>query len=236
MTFPIIQATATTGLGTPFATSTAVAYPASIQPGDLLVAMFQVGANSLSGLAWPAGWVELDKALVGGSYDGQTTAYRWCDGSESGTFTVTHYNWNKRACRVLRISGADSARNPTATAFNTGGGTSHDPPNHNTGLGAAEDILWLAFSGVSAERTLSSYPTNYTLGQGMASSGTADGTADNCRVASAGRQLSATAENPGAFVWSAASGHQGRAVTVAVYPAPPPAAGGRRRSQVMVIS
>jgi len=196
-----------------------------------LIVWFRLGAGAGTGIGWPAGWTELADATDAVGSDRFAVAYRYANGSEGASIVVTHATWYKAAACAWRITGADSTTPPVISTIASSSNGHPDPPSL-TPAGGANDYLWLGIGGIGGEQTLSSYPTNYSLGQLFASSGTADGTSDNCRAMGAARQLNAASENPGQFTMSATAGVG--AYTIAVYPAPAGGGALARSSVVMV--
>lgn len=113
---------------------------------------------------------------------------------------------NQRACAIaVQTDGGRTGYTASEIAVSlieNGAGvaqTTADPPNLSPGWSPAEDVLWMAFGfGHDGNSTLSSYPTNYGLGQTSVQNGGGSGNA----VAFAARQLNATSEDPGVFTWN----------------------------------
>lgn len=189
-----------------------VALPANIATGDLIIATIaaDVGAGAMT---WPAPWVKLAERIDTAHV--MSVGYLIAVGGET-TVGVTHSNErsNHLAWRVTGWHGTtppevSSLANATSNAPNSGALT----PSWG-----ADDTLWMSLAtwDDSAAPTVSTYPANYTDGQGTNVTASSAG-----RVAGAARALNAASEDPGAFGLSGSE--TWAAFTVAIRPA---AAGG----------
>lgn len=218
-TSPSIVNTATTNVTTS-AADAVVNLPGSIVAGNTLLVLLRSGGGGTN--TWPAGWTELFDDTSDASNDVITAAWRKADGTEGATITVTNATAGKDAAIAWQISGA---ADPTVTApeFSTlATGTSANPdPGSITPTGGSADYLFLATGGWEGIQTSppGTFPTNYSLNQVGADTGTGGTATSNCRVAGAGRQLTASTEDPGTYTISASD--DWTAITFAISPAPP---------------
>jgi hypothetical protein len=193
--FPAVSATAT-GFG-PDDTSVAVTIPGTFAAGDLLLIHHAVEDGAA--VATPAGWV---KRYAGTNLPSSVFFYRWADGSEGGTVTVTSTGTTAYAYWSARVVGADPAKNPEAGTVVEVTTANPNPPSLTPSWGS-EKTLWLVALAAQGTRTVSAYPANYTGNQSEVTSGT---TATDARSAIATRELQAASEDPGTFTMSASGG------------------------------
>lgn len=199
MTFPAIAASNTSVQG--IADTHAVALPAGIAEGDLLVAAIGF-AEAGATFGWPAGWTVLaDAAIsVGGQDVSFSAAYRVATGEEGDSLSVTSGKSARSAHQTWRITGAHGTPQiATETGGNTTGAAS--PPSLAPAWGAA-DTLWFALLATSAPRAHSAYPADYTNGTNAQTAGT---TATHVALRTAQRELHAASEDPGSFTFGATS-------------------------------
>jgi hypothetical protein len=148
-------------------------------------------------------------------------AYKFSDGTETGTFTVTTADTSANdSCMILMaIPGAHTSTPPEAGTMATG--TAPDCGSLNPAGWDAEDTLWIAV-GASGETSLTgsftgitTAPTNYS---GQADSGISADAVGGVEGSVAFRQLNAASEDPG--VWTMdTSNARGAALLIAVRPA-----------------
>lgn len=195
--FPTLITTAVTN-GTTAATSQVINLPSSgIIAGDILIAIVRNGVACT--YTWPAGWTELIDASDDGDDDENTIGWRMSDGTDGTTFTVTASASGKFAGYVAQIRNGFNGTPQNATVTT---GTTGTQPNSGSlsPTNGAEDLLYGTIAAWGGETTgVTSYPTNYALGNNTANSGTAGATTTNCRVAGAWRQLNASSDDPGAY-------------------------------------
>jgi hypothetical protein len=203
--FPTLVNTAVTN-GTATATLQVINLPASIRNGDLLLAIVRNAVAST--YTWPAGWTELIDASDDGDDDENTIGWRVSDGTDSATFTVTATVTGKFAGYVAQIRGARAVA-PTLSTVATGTTAANPDATSVTATGGARDYLYGSVFGMGGEPTVpvTTYPTNYSLGNNTANSGVAGTAATNCIVAGAWRQLNAASDDPGAFTVSGTKGN-----------------------------
>lgn len=170
----------------------------------------------------------LDENLANGLY----IAYRWMDGAEPASYTLTS-SANTRTARIAyRISNAENPaiQAPEIGTTATGTSATPDPPTSAT-PGVSKDYLFIAFYGAAGEEAdddtwSGTSPTNYTpTPPRMKSCGVA-GTNLGGLLAAAERQLTTgAAENPGTFAKDTSAAW--RAQTIMIHPGPPVAGAGR---------
>lgn len=206
MAFPSVSTAVTDG--TTAATSADLNLPGG-SIGDLLVVVLRVAVTgSIGGMS---GWVELVNTSDS-SGDQIGLYYKYRSASDGSTVNATFTN-GKYASVAAALSGSGSevvvSRDSTYAQFTTGSGDGTQPscpaftPGGSGVDSVALDHLWGAFVNLSGEPTVPpSYPTNYTLGNASASSGSGGSAASNVRAACAFRELNtAGGETPGAYTY-----------------------------------
>ncbi len=234
MASPSVRSSINTDGGTATATPV-VSLPATVRAGDTLWVVFRSAVAGAVG--WPAGWNELTDESTDADDDQQSCAWKKADGSESGTTITLSAGNGKFAAGAWAIQDAadPTLRAPELSTVATGSTPTQANATTVTPTGGSKDYLFLTFVGVGGEPTVPpTYPTNYTLGQVSATSGTAAATTTNCCVAGAARQATASSEDAGAWSyagtfasWTAytAAFHPAVAVTTPLqteYPQPNP--------------
>lgn len=225
MASPAVAARNTSAV-TSAGTSHTVNLPASISAGDLLTVNFGTSRNDAVADWTGTGFTAVSGAAVAGS--GGTTldiAYRWADGSEGATITVsTGAVSTKSAHSSYRITGAENpaTQPPEAGTGATGTTGSADPPSV-AGTGGSKDYLFIAVGVNQQESSFSAFPANYVNGI-QADTGTIGTAATNCDLGSAERQLTAASDDPGAFTYGTSGNWT--AQTIVIHPAGAPPAGG----------
>lgn len=223
MASPAIATTATTNITTS-ADPWTVNLPASIANGDLVVLHLRTGGGAAA-LNVPSGWTSLVTDNASDASDDKTSIlYRVCDGTEGTTLSVDWTGTAKGSAIAYRITGHDAGTAPTLSTVAVGTDATAEPGA--AVLDQSRDWLILAFTGLDGEtQTITTWPTNYTLNQLEANSGTAGAATINNRTAAAGRQVTTASETPGAFTWSASPSTGWTAYTVAIAPTAGGAAG-----------
>jgi hypothetical protein len=193
--------------------------------GDLLIAIciaYQSSTTNAQFSGWGASFNEFHDTGTGSTM-AIGAAYKWSDGTETGTFSVTQAaTITGHACFILlSIPGAHAASIPEAGSRVSGTTSAADPGSFDPSW-AAEDILWIAVGGAGEDSTtaawtgLASAPSSYTdyaetgLG-GQDVAGAVEG-------AVAFRQLNATSTDVGTFSVDVANARNA-AVVIAVRPA-----------------
>lgn len=192
--------------------------------GDLLIAIIvsygPAGVNGFTG--WTAGWTSFHNSGAASGAMGVGMAYRFSDGTETGTISVTEDTPNGHAAFfLLSISGAHPSTIPEAGSRATGTSAAADPAAFDPSGWAAEDTLWIAVAGSGETSLAGSYtgaasaPTNYT---NYADTGMSADAIGACEGAVAFRQLNAASEDVGTFSVDLSQARN-VAVVVAVRPA-----------------
>lgn len=127
---------------------------------------------------------------------------RTSDGTEGGTsveVTTEAFAYNSFISHVYRFSNAHGGVDATGDSATT---TSASPDSSlHTPVGGTDDYYWLTFVAfIDDAATVSVWPTNYTDNQTYTVSD--DGPDNSVALATAGRFLNASSENPGAFTLS----------------------------------
>ena len=148
-------------------------------------------------------------------------AYKWADGTEGATDTLTTTNSIKMCAICWEITGAENplTQAPEGSAVAVGTTTANTAnPNIVTPTGGSKDYLFLAMAAQDGEvGSYTAAPTGYS-NLITANSGTGGAAATNCYMGGASRQLTAASENPGNFTHGAAT-NGWTAYTVAIHPA-----------------
>jgi hypothetical protein len=199
--------------------------------GDLLLAIivkYDGASTNAEFSSWGGGFTEfVDQAQSGTNVPGAIgAAYKFSDGTETGTFTVTSAGSHRSVMFLLSIKGAHTSTPPEATVRATGTAAVADPVALNPGGWDAEDTLWIAvanndetsltgsFTGITAA------PTNYT---GYVDSGIIGGDVIGAlEGAVAFRQNTTASEDVGGFTLDVGAAANS-ALLIAVRPAPPAA-------------
>jgi hypothetical protein len=213
LSIPAVMARATSFVASD-GTSHAVTLPSGIVAGELLISAFTADGNPT--ITWPAGWTEFATGNAPANVAKISIVYRWTDGSEGSTVTVTTSASEQSSHVTLRIAGAKNpASQPPEASVAASGSSGSDPnPAALTPIGTgAENYLWLAVFGQDVGNGFGQVksPEDYIGGQ-VALTSTATGTA----TATAERTKFATSEDPGGF--SLNSIREWVAFTVAVHP------------------
>lgn len=231
MAFPTLTSTAATGFAFSV-TSFPLTMPASIASGDLLIAIVEIRI----GTTWtaPSGWTAISTiAQAGGGGVGQLNGwYKIAAGTESGTTpTWTTVNATSAQAHVHRVTGWHGTTAPEATT-SSGDSSAANPPSLTPSWGA-DDTLWLAIGGHTAQSTApwTAAPSGYS-GFDLDSASSGGGVA---AIASSWRNNNATSEDPGAFTVNTVPGVSSHnrywtAATIAIRPS----AGGGTTGQIKV--
>jgi hypothetical protein len=139
----------------------AVAMPATVDDGDLLVMKFLNDDDDQPNT--PTGWTLLFSENAGLNTIQLTVFYRFADGTEGGTTVdVNIVSGESSAAQTYRITGWHGTTAPEAGVATTGTSTSPDPPSLAPSWGA-EDTLWLAVAGIKvSDNDITAGPTSYT--------------------------------------------------------------------------
>lgn len=217
MASPVVRATAESADGSAVSSHT-VTLPSGIKANDLLIVCLDKGSTSATINAL-AGWTELlDEASANGLY----IAYRYADGTEGASITLTSSANTRCASIVYRIAGAiDPATTPPAIGTTaTGTSTAPNPPSVTPP--SSKDYLFIAFAGMAGEEADddtwgNTAPTNYTPSVPRQKTAGTVGTNLGGLILSAERALTTgSAEDPGAFGVDVSAAW--RAQTIIVHP------------------
>jgi hypothetical protein len=201
--------------------------------GDLLLAIigkYDGAAADAEFSAWGASFTEfVDRSASGTNIPPSIgAAYKFSDGTETGTFTVTSAGSHRSVMFLLSIKGAHASTVPEATTRATDTTAAADPAALNPGGWDAEDTLWIAV-GVNSETSLTgsftgitAAPTNYT---GYVDSGIIGGDVIGALEAAVSfRQLNAASEDVGTYTLDVGAAANS-ALVIAARPAAPPPVG-----------
>lgn len=175
--------------------------------GDLLIAIIVCYQSSLTSAifsSWGASFTELLDVGVSTQHC-VGIAYKWSDGTESGTFTVAQAGTitGHASMIVLSIEGAhDSTPPESLTALATNTTAAADPGSLDPAGWAAEDTLWISVIGSGMTSGTSTWtatgttaPANYT--NRVDTNTTDNSTIGQTEAAVAFRQLNASSEDVG---------------------------------------
>jgi hypothetical protein len=192
--------------------------------GNLLIVLARFGGAP--GTVTFTGYTSLNGSTgdaTDASDDSTFVFYRWADGAEGATDTLTCTNSVKGAAICWVITGAvdPATQAPEISTVAIGTTTANTAnPNAVTPTGGSKDYLFLALGAQDGEvGAYTGAPTNYA-NLVAANSGTAGLPATNVQLGGASRQLTAASDDPGAFTHAAAAAGW-TAYTVAVHPALP---------------
>lgn len=211
--FPVIEATNISNVGGLGGTNPhAVALPASITAGELLLIFITIQWGGAITLTTPSGgWNPLYNVAGGGDLRRFAAYYKVASGSEGATVSVSASGacrWSASSCRISGYQG-----NPEAGTTATGSSANPNPPSLAPTWGSAK-TLWLAVEGdIAASSTTPTPPTNY-IDQVTSLHFT---NPFRSRTAFARRELEAASDDPGTFTIGASG--QWAANTVAIRPA-----------------
>ena len=195
--------------------------------GDLLIGIcivYDGNSTNAEFSSWGGSFVEfVDQATT--TTMGIGCAYKWSDGTETGTFTVTVAGGaagSDAAFCLLSIPGAHASTPPEGGTIANGTSAAADPGALNPAGWDTEDTLWIAVAGSGETSTTGSFtgvasaPTNYS---DYADSGISADVVGGVEGAVAFRQLNAASENVGAFSVDV-SNARNSALLLAVRPIP----------------
>ena len=191
--------------------------------GTLLILLIRFGAAP--GTVTFTGYTQLVADTSDASDDDTRVYYRWADGAEGATDTLTTVNSVKLGAICWGITGAEhpSTAVPTISTVAVGTTTANTAnPGSVAPTGAPVDTLYLAMMGLDGSaRTPTAGPASYS--NFIASQTTGGATATQSALGGASRQLTASSsDDPGTFTHPAALAAW-TAFTVAI---PAPSGGG----------
>ena len=187
--------------------------------GQLLLVLLDKGSTAATVNAHASLTELLDENSANGLY----VAYRWMDGTEPASYTLTSSANTRAAVLAYRISGAvnPATQAPQIGTTATGTSATPDPPASAT-PGSSKDYLFIAFAGMAGEEADddtwgNTPPTNYTPSPPRQKSCGTAGTNLGGLILSAERALTTgVAENPGTFGVDVSAAW--RAQTIMVHP------------------
>lgn len=196
MAFPSIGATNSGNSGASTTTHT-VNLPAGITSGQLLIVAFCNGGASTASVTTPgSGWsTRFTNTFNAAGGPTLTVFYRFADGSEGSTITVTTSGSAGSSHVSYRITGVDTGTNPESGTSSENQSSTPDPPTVTASWGSADNLFLAMVGWEPGSQAVTGYPTNYTLSQTLDrwNSGSGSGTI------MAGRQLASATDNPGTF-------------------------------------
>lgn len=196
--------------------------------GDLLIAIIGAYQSSTGTDAafsgWTGGFTEFaDRNTTPGTTSCLGAAYKFSDGTETGTFAVTQAATitGYASFIVLSIPGAHASTIPEASAAGNASNAGGDPASFNPTNWDVEDTLWIGVN-VNGETSATgswtgnaSAPTNYGNYADTAAADTS--TIGEVELAVAFRQNAAASEDMGAFTVDT-SNSRSTAMVIAVRP------------------
>lgn len=219
MAFPVVQEAIETSTNTA-GTSHVVTLPTATA-GQLLLIILDKGSTSAT-IDVHASLTELlDEASANGLY----IAYRWMDGTEPASYTLTSSASTRSARIAYRISGVINPSVQAPQIGTTGSGTSATPdPPTLTPTGGAKDYLWIAFYGAAGEEAdddtwSDTPPTGFTPSPPRQKACGIAGTNLGGMIAAAERQENNTTLDPGTFAKDVSVAW--RSQTIAIHPSNP---------------
>ena len=217
MAFPSVTSV-TENATTTAGTSHTINHP-TVQSGELWILVLDKGSTAATVNAH-ALWTELlDENLANGLY----IAYRWTNGTEGTSSTLTTSASTRTASHLYRINGAENPaiQAPQIGTTSSGSSATPDPPA-SAAPASAKDFLFIAFYGAAGEEAdddtwSDTPPTNYTPSPPRQKSCGVAGTNLGGLIAAAERQLNTgVAENPGTFAKDVSAAW--RAQTIMIHP------------------
>jgi hypothetical protein len=238
MAFPTIPTTGAGRLLTGFDTTPATATFPSLSSltknsGDLLIAICVVYQSTAAAGAvfsgWGGGFTEFVDQRGGTTQMSIGAAYKWSDGTETGTFGVTvgATVTGHAGLILMSIPGAHLSTPPEGGTIAVGTTSAADPGSFDPSWGT-EDTLWIAVGGNGETATGGSWtgmglaagpPTNYGS---AVSTGESQDIVGGVAAAVAFRQLNAASEDAGPWSSIDVSNARNVALLIAVRPSPPP--------------
>ena len=175
-------------------------------PGDLLIALvisYDGNSTNAEFSSWGGGFTEfVDQATT--TTMGIGAAYKWSNGTETGTFTVTSADTstNDSVCILISIYGAHASTVPEGGTIANATNAAANPGSLNPASWDAEDTLWIAVEGSGEDSTTGAFtapsaaPANY--GDLFSTALTAD-VVGGVYGSLAFRQVNAASEDVGTF-------------------------------------
>jgi hypothetical protein len=221
MAFPTVRSSTNTDDSSGTGTNVTINLPATIRQNDVIFVLYRCAVAGAIG--WPdASWNELFDASSDPADDQMAAAWKRATGTEGGTTIVlTKGSGGKGGANAWAIAGsADPVIRPPELSTVATGTSANPNATTCTPTGGAKDYLWLTFQGREGEATSPpTFPTNYTVSQVNATSGTAGAVTTNVRVNGGVRtNLNAASEDAGQ--WTFSDSEDWTAYTIAFHPTP----------------
>lgn len=216
MASPVVQQAIESSTNTA-GTSHVVTLPTATA-GDLLLIILDKGSTAATINAHASLTELLDENNANGLY----IAYRWMDGTEPASYTLTSSASTRTARIAYRISGAANPATQAPQIATTATGTSATPDPPSITPPSSKDYLFIAFFGQAGEEAdddtwVNTPPTNYTPSPPRQKSCGTAGTNLGGKIGAAERQLTTgSAENPGTFGVDVSAAW--RAQTIIIHP------------------
>lgn len=190
------------------ATTMTVDLPANIEAGDLIIIFLAQDFPSTTSPTYPQSWSTLfNQANTRNGWAFLSCAYKYADGSEGSSITVTVAN-SPTVARAYRVGNAIGTPEYTLVYSSTSTTSAPNPAN----LTMSQDKRWMVFAicAINTDSiTFLSYPSSYVgTGQTAATDGA------GVRLGYARNPVQAASENPGAFSLSGARDHVTATVAV----------------------
>lgn len=198
--FPIVQSRSFGNRSTSGTSHLISNMPSGVQPGDLLLVVFSLGAAGTVSISAGTGWSIFDQDIVGSAT--QAIVTKAASGSDSLTLGTSVSNTSSYV--VLRISGAGTMTGASVGVINT---STPNPPNHAP-AGGSKKYLWIATTSCDSLRTVTGAPSNGFTN--LTTQGSVDAVS-----ATAERQLEAASLDPNAFTVSGISDWLSRTIAIA---------------------
>ena len=217
MAFPVVQEAIESS--TPTAGTSHIVTLPTATAGQLLIIIIDIGSTAAT---WNA-LADLTELLDEGVANGLYIAYRWMDGTEPASYTLTSSASTRSAHIAYRLSGTENPATQAPQIATTATGTSAtpDPPASAT-PGSTKDFLFIAFYGAAGEEAdddtwSDTPPTSYTPSPPRQKACGVAGTNLGGMIAAAERALNTgLAQNPGTFAKDVSVAW--RAQTIMVHP------------------
>ena len=206
MTFPVVNSISTSQEIVNTLTHT-VLLPPTIASGDFIIIFAGVDGSSSTAIP-PTGFTEIQDVPRLKIFT------KVADGTEGGTnvtFSTSTSEQSSHACYAgdtWNGNIADIEASAAAFAIDA----APDPSSVTASWGSDDNLFIASFGGARGDRTLNSYPTNYTNNQIF----NANGTGTGATISLASREVVGATEDPGA--WSISTSLPWEASTVVVRP------------------
>lgn len=181
-------------------TTLTISIPTTIQAGDLL--LLNMAISTPATMAFPSnngGWPSM---RTPGTSFSNWMAYHFCDGTESGSISVTAGSAVSFAATISRVRGVDNSFPPENTVSTSGTGLqSFTPAAATASWSSPIDNLFcvLVNQRGGVQRTgVTTYP--YATGQSF------QGTSADNNTACCFKQSNSQSDTPGVFTWASSGG------------------------------